>query len=378
MFAQLLNFQTFFGDQLWGQGASLNHIAHGVIDMLGTEFIQGQGLGNQLLAYVSARAIAKSHGYEFGCAGLDHLGINIHSNAGVDFLQIDTGHEITADEIKNFTRYDEKEERIFVGNSLHDINNGCYVAGADPTLIEPTLSDNTLLYGNLQDESYFAPYLSELKDWLKIKPDRESDEYTRDSLCIINMRGGEYTDSPELFLDRKYWLHGMEQMKKIRSDMEFMIVTEDVPTANKLLPGIPAYHFDVAKDYITIKNACYLLLSNSSFAVLPAFTSDTLQYAIAPKYWARHNVSDGYWASEQNIYSIFHYMDRKGRIFTPGECRAELDEYQACAGASKKLDRMHIPATGLRRGIQIIRAKSLRYTYYTKRAIRSIIRRISR
>ena len=376
--------------------------------MLGTEFIQGQGLGNQLLAYVSARAIAKSHGYEFGCAGLDHLGINIHSNAGVDFLQIDTGHEITADEIKNFTRYDEKEERIFVGNSLHDINNGCYVAGADLTLIheaqptaieaqpasstqptalapvqqgqplEPTLSYNTLLYGNLQDESYFAPYLSELKDWLKIKPDRESDEYTRDNLCIINMRGGEYTDSPELFLDRKYWLHGMEQMKKIRSDMEFMIVTEDVPTANKLLPGIPAYHFDVAKDYITIKNARYLLLSNSSFAVLPAFTSDTLQYAIAPKYWARHNVSDGYWASEQNIYSIFHYMDRKGRIFTPEECRAELDEYQACAGASKKLDRMHIPATGLRRGIQIIRAKSLRYTYYIKRAIRSIIRRISR
>ena len=370
--------------------------------MLGTEFIQGQGLGNQLLAYVSARAIAKSHGYEFGCAGLDHLGINIHSNAGVDFLQIDTGHEITADEIKNFTRYDEKEERIFVGNSLHDINNGCYVAGADPALIssalatapptqptalapvqqgqplEPTLSDNTLLYGNLQDESYFAPYLSELKDWLKVKPDRESDEYTRDNLCIINMRGGEYTDSPELFLDKKYWLHGMAQMKKIRSDMEFMIVTEDVSTANKLLPGVPAYHFDVAKDYITIKNARYLLLSNSSFAVLPAFTSDTLQYAIAPKYWARHNVSDGYWASEQNIYSIFHYMDRKGRIFTPEECRAELNEYKARACANKKLDRMHIPATGLRRGIQIIRAKSLRYMYYAKRAIRSIIRRISR
>ena len=37
----------------------------------------------------------------------------------------------------------------------------------------------------------------------------------------------------------------MAQMKKIRSDMEFMIVTDDVTMAHKLLPGIPAYHFPV-------------------------------------------------------------------------------------------------------------------------------------
>ena len=72
----------------------------------------------------------------------------------------------------------------------------------------------------------------------------------------------------------------------------------------------------------------YLLLSNSSFSCLPAHTSETLEYAIAPKYWARHNVSDGYWASEQNIYSLFHYMDRKGRLFTAEQCREELEEYK--------------------------------------------------
>ena len=41
----------------------------------------------------------------------------------------------------------------------------------------------------------------------------------------------------------------MAQMKKIRSDMEFMIVTDDVTMAHKLLPGIPAYHFPVHGDY---------------------------------------------------------------------------------------------------------------------------------
>ena len=117
------------------------------------------------------------------------------------------------------------------------------------------------------------------------------------------MRGGEYTGSPELLIDKRYWIQGIREMKKIRPDMEFMIITDDVETAGKMLPGIEAHHFDIGKDYVTLKNAYYLLLSNSSFACLPAHTSDTLKYAIAPKYWARHNVSDGYWASEQNIYS---------------------------------------------------------------------------
>lgn len=78
-----------------------------------------------------------------------------------------------------------------------------------------------------------------------------------------------------------------------------MIITNDVKEANKFLPGVPAYNFDLAKDYSILKNAKYLLLANSSFAYFPAFTSDTVQYILLqPKYWARHNVSDGYWASE--------------------------------------------------------------------------------
>ncbi len=34
--------------------------------MIGTEFIDGQGLGNQLFCYVTARAVAEENGYEFG------------------------------------------------------------------------------------------------------------------------------------------------------------------------------------------------------------------------------------------------------------------------------------------------------------------------
>ena len=35
-------------------------------------------------------------------------------------------------------------------------------------------------------------------------------------------------DSPELFLEKKYWLHGMKNMRKINPRMRFMIITNDV------------------------------------------------------------------------------------------------------------------------------------------------------
>ncbi len=63
-----------------------------------------------------------------------------------------------------------------------------------------------------------------------------------------------------------------------------------------------------------------------------------MKFAIAPKYWARHNVSDGYWASEQNIYSLFHYMDRKGRMFTADACRKELQRYKKTSARYRKLN----------------------------------------
>ncbi len=75
-----------------------------------------------------------------------------------------------------------------------------------------------------------------------MRPEYDTHEFTRDNLCIINCRGGEYTGHPELFLDRSYWMNGMKNMRKIRPDMEFIIVTDDPEAAPKLLPGLPVYH----------------------------------------------------------------------------------------------------------------------------------------
>lgn len=339
--------------------------------MIGTEFLKGQGLGNQLFCYVTARMIAEQKGYEFGTAGQEQFAVNIHSDRGMYFMDVDLGHAITPEEKKCFKVYQEAETRLFLGNSTHDRVHGCYISGKDDGLKD--VEDNTLIYGNLQDESYFAANLDKVKQWLQVKPEYDSREYSRENLCIINMRGGEYTGSPELFIDKRYWIHGMKEMKKLRPDMEFMIVTDDVEAAQKMLPGIEAHHFDIGKDYVTLKNACYLLLSNSSFACLPAHTSETLKFAIAPKYWARHNVSDGYWASEQNIYSLFHYMDRRGRLFTAEECRRELRQYKE---SSRKYARRNTRPGKLMGALQGMQAKAVYGWFYWKKIKRAAVRRL--
>lgn len=284
--------------------------------MIGTEFLPGQGLGNRLFCYVTARCAALERGCDFATAGRQYL--------DADFLRLDMGIEVR--DPGQLEHYQEKEERIYLPTSVHDMVHGCYVAGADPGVLQ--VSDNTLLYGNLQSETYFAAHRAQIREWLCVDPALDSHEYTADDLCVLNMRGSEYADDPALYLPRKYWTDAMALMRREHPGMRFMVVTEDTQTAQKLLPEIPAFHFGPAGDYVAVKNARYLIISNSSFAFFPAYTSDTVRKVIAPKYWARHNVSDGYWASEQNIYEDFLYMDRHGRLFTAEQCRRELAVYR--------------------------------------------------
>lgn len=336
--------------------------------MIGTQIIKGQGLGNQLFCYVTARCIAADKQAEFGMVDAQIMLDSLKGTAKEAFLDIWVGKKA---QLSDFERvYQEREERIYTGTCRHDMEHGCYIAGADKKVLEAR--DGTLLMGNLQAQEYLEKHRSELKAWLRVKPEYDSYEYTRDNLCVLNLRGGEYASEPALFLRKKYWLDAMHQMKKIRPDMEFIIVTDDTEAAKRLLPEIPAYHRSIDKDYVTVKNARYLILSNSSFACFPALTSETAQKIIAPKYWARHNVSDGYWASEQNIYDDFEYLDRKGKLWTAEECSEELAAYKEKQGSIAK--RQEKPV-GMKRKLYSLQAKCIRSGYYGERAVRSLIRR---
>lgn len=338
--------------------------------MIGVEFIPGYGLGNQLFFYISARCIAKDLGFSFGAVNPQQLGNVPQSQKGMYFMDLDLGTEIPREEMSRYERFDEQDDRLYVGYSAHDMEHGCYISGADQRIY--SIHDNTLIYGNLQAEEYFGSHKDDICKWLKVKPEYESWKYTDDNLCIINMRGGEYTGHPELYLDRRYWLHAIANMKKINPGMHFLIVTEDEEAARKVLPEYECHHFGVAEDYVTIKNAKYLILSNSSFSLMPVITSTTLRYAIAPKYWARHNVSDGFWSSEQNIYSFLHYQDKNGKIWEPEECKKELEEYKKTSSLYR---RRNVRPNSIRKTGQKIESKCRYGVFYGKKIWRSVERR---
>lgn len=337
--------------------------------MIGTEVTHGDGLGNQLFRYITVRCIALDRNEEFGVLGKETFANNMHSDCGLYFMDLDFGKEVTREDFRQV--YKEKDDRLFLGNSKHDLNHGAYVSGTDRAMYE--VPSDTLLMGNMQAEDYYLKYKEEIKEWLKVKPEYDCYDFSKEDLCILHLRCTDYMDCPELFVKKSYWMNGMKNMRKINPHMKFMIITNDVKEANKILPGIPAYNFDLAKDYSIIKNAKYLLLANSSFTYFPAFTSETVKYIIAPKYWARHNVSDGYWSSEQNIYTGFHYQDRQGRIFTAEECRKELEEYKKTSSKYKKLNQR--PTGWELKKMELVSSCRFRF-YQLVRILRAVKRRL--
>lgn len=296
--------------------------------MLATEILRGQGIGNQLFCYVTTRSVAYDRGLDFGIK--DSSGwmgsytdmVNDYNSNGYYWMNIDMGIEVPSELMK---KYYENDVRLKLNTCQHDMIYGCDIRGYDPNIVN--VPDGTILMGIMQDENYFFHNKNLIKEWLKVKPEYETMEYSSDDICILNFKGRNYVGFDELFLKREYWINAVNNMLKINSNMKFIIITDDVEASNQMLPEFPAYHFDVDKDYVIIKNARHVILSNSSFAYFPVFTSNTIKNIIAPKYWSRHNVSDGYWSSTQNIYRGWVYQDRNGNLQSYDECINELEKY---------------------------------------------------
>ena len=91
--------------------------------------------------------------------------------------------------------------------------HGCDVRGYDTNLVN--VPDNTLIFGNMQDEKYFIHNKKLVKYWLKVKPEYDTYDYLDENVCILNFRGGEYVGFNELYLTRKYWIDAMNNMTRI-------------------------------------------------------------------------------------------------------------------------------------------------------------------
>lgn len=247
--------------------------------MIACIFHEGSGLGNQLFRYVFARTKALDLGVPFGV-------INPENFKGKSFMNLDMG--------------------VPVEGLLHEFNEEKIVneQGNDVRLYDPTsefIEDFTLVDGEFQDEKYWGHRLDEIREWFK------SDVMmVPDDVCIVNFRGGEYVGVKDLFLPRSYWLDGMIEMRKINPNMRFRIVTDDVEIAVTFFQGLDMrIGHEISEDWLAIRHAKYIILSNSSFGILPALLGNA-EKIIAPLYWAGYN--KGYWQLPQNNYKKFQYI----------------------------------------------------------------------
>lgn len=269
--------------------------------MIAGIFHEGSGLGNQLQRYVATRVLAEDKGYQWGM-------LNHENFKGGSFMNINKGgKDIDYPNAIGLMRPSWHEKRI-------DNEQGVDIRPYDPRIVN--VEDNTVIDGEFQDERYFIHRLNEVREWLKVEPlDVHANE------CVISFRGGEYALYPDLFLGFSYWHLAMENMRKENPDIEFRIVTDDPETASRMLPGIPVTH-EIGHDWRSIRYAPYLILSNSSFGILPALLNQNARKIIAPLHWARHNL--GFWALPQNCYSAFTYQNHEGKLTSGIEEKAKL------------------------------------------------------
>ena len=259
--------------------------------MIYSIFHKGSGLGNQLARYIFARCFALDNGYDFSMICPENFKGNF-------FLDFHTGKK---NNIK--THIESPSGKVIIEDNLYHFeekrtnNNGVDIRGYDDEI--RNIKDNTIVDGEFQDEKYFIHRIDEAREWLKVEPLKMSD-----TLCVINFRGGEYVGT-RLFLPKKYWDLAIAEIRKINQDMKFEVHTDDMATARQFFPNYPIIS-DIALNWRSIRYAKYLILSNSSFAILPALLNENAEKIYAPNFWGGYNI--GIWSMEQNKYTKFSYI----------------------------------------------------------------------
>ena len=308
--------------------------------MLAASIHEHAGLGNQIWRYVCCRVFAEKLGYKFGVS---------HPGWRGKFLNIDWGEDpkMNVEEDSDFQSSSGfsyyKEESIHHTSAPGEIG--------DPDLKFETLEDNTYINGTFQKMSYIEDYRDKICEWLTYDDKYKITDFSDDNLCVIQLRGGDYTTGHSM-LPPEYYHQAMHHMRQNNPDVEFVIVTDDPKTAQRMIPNTPIigsataeekdpdqkfiswYEYTggpVSMDYTILNHAKYAIISSSTFAFWPIWTNKKLLNVIAPKYWFDYNRSDGWWRPKDGIVNdpAWLWMDKFGGLFESKTCIKLAKEYYA-------------------------------------------------
>jgi hypothetical protein len=288
-------------------------------------------LGNHMWQYAVCRTIAEKLGYEWGINSSPthdyYRGMN-----QMYFMDVDFGKPVLGE----FNDFHEKW--TFYNHNGDNVN----ICRLDERVYN--IPDNTRLIGFngafggiYQSEDYIIERKNDILDWFKLN-DVKSEEYEKklnelgikldDDLCVINFRGGEYRTIPNVLLRREYWRDSINHMISLNPNMKFIVISDDPQCATSFMPfQIPVYHLDIGFDFYVVNKSKWLIISNSTFGWWAAWLNKNANKILAPKYWARHNISDGYWAIGDSYTRGFTYVDREGIMFNYEQCKEEAVQY---------------------------------------------------
>ena len=298
--------------------------------MLAASIHEHAGLGNQIWRYVCCRVFAEHHGYDWGVS---------HPGWRGPFLNIDWGKEVNlnVEEDSDFSMVEGFKHYYKERFDHHKRAPGC-IGYPDNKFYE--LPDNCYINGTFQRMSYIEEHREKICSWLTY--DDKVTDYSSDNICVIQLRGGDYTTGHSM-LPPQYYQMAMQRMRENNPDIEFVIVTDDPGTASQYIPGVPVVGSAVSEekdqyqkniswykypggpvgiDYSILNTAKYAIISASTFAFWPIWTNNDLVNVIAPKYWFDWNISDGWWRMKDGIVNDqrWLWMDQQGGLYETNTC----------------------------------------------------------
>ena len=152
-------------------------------------------------------------------------------------------------------------------------------------------------------------------------------------------------------LPREYYQNAMKHMLHNNPNVKFVIVTDDPKTAKQLIPNVDIVGSAISEekdqyqkniswytypggpvsiDYSILNNAKYAIISSSTFAFWPIWTSNELLNVIAPKYWFDWSRSDGWWRPFDCIVydEKWLWLDTEGNLYRSDTCIKERETYE--------------------------------------------------
>jgi hypothetical protein len=298
--------------------------------MLAASIHEHAGLGNQIWRYVCCRVFAEHHGYEWGVS---------HPGWRGPFLNIDWGKEVNlnVEQDSDFSMVEGFKHYYKERFDHHKRAPGCI---GIPDNKFYSLPDHCYINGTFQRMSYIEEHRDKICSWLTY--DDKVTDYSADDICVIQLRGGDYTTGHSM-LPPQYYHMAMERMKENNPNIQFVVVTDDPGTASQFLPGVPVVGSAVSEekdqyqkniswykypggpvgiDYSILNTAKYAIISASTFAFWPIWTNNDLVNVIAPKYWFDWSRSDGWWRMKDSIVNDqrWLWMDQQGGLYETNTC----------------------------------------------------------